>query len=68
MFPRMGGFLQPIGHFERIKTVISVTEGIERDERNSPLQENGYLAISPLKVFSAHLAFSRVSQSSAFKS
>jgi hypothetical protein len=35
----LGGFLEPIGHFERIGTVISITKGFEHDERNPPLQK-----------------------------
>jgi hypothetical protein len=34
----LGGFLQPIGHFERRRTVIFIAKGVELDERNPPLQ------------------------------
>ena len=32
-----GGFLEPIGHFGRRRTVVSMTKGVERDKRNPPL-------------------------------
>ena len=48
----LGGFLEPIEHFERIGTVISVSKGIEHDKRNPPLQKNGYLPIGPLSLSS----------------
>ena len=40
---KLGGFLEPIGHFKGRKVVISVTKGVEHDKRNPPLQK--------LKVF-----------------
>ena len=40
---KSGGFLGPIGHFEGRRAVISVTNSVELDERNPPLQEpNGH--------------------------
>ena len=39
----MGGFFEPIGHFERRKTVIFVSKGVELDERNPPLQNAHYV-------------------------
>jgi hypothetical protein len=61
----MGGFLEPIGHFERKRTVISVTKGIERDKRN-PSTKASYvinhpillLAISVIQVYNRLQALS----------
>jgi len=50
MLSRKGGFLEPIDHFERRRTFISMTKGIELDKLNPPLQKNGYLSIEPLRA------------------
>jgi hypothetical protein len=34
----MGGFLEPIGHFERKRPLSLIAKGVELDERNPPLQ------------------------------
>jgi hypothetical protein len=39
----LGGFLEPIEHFERRGTVIFVTEGVEHDKRNPPLHLKQYV-------------------------
>jgi hypothetical protein len=50
MLSRMGGFLGSIGHSERKRTFVSMTNGVERGKRNPPLQKSIYLPIEPVRM------------------
>jgi len=49
-FSRTGGFLGPIGHFERKRAVISIVKCVELDERNPPLHDYNHLPIKSSSV------------------